>query len=196
MSAEEPAEEQLFVQSGGEMMAENAYPFTYDPDVPSDEPVGGWLAFFLYVGIGIGLLVNLFAAFSQLSNPIVSSVSYLQTVAYTELIFVALTAVIGVMTIVGFYKRWRDAVYLGMTYIGLMMLYGLVMVIFDISDGYRSLIWGTIWFLFLMKSSKVERMIPPAYRQMTPRCWILGGIAFALLAYEAYQIYVVRALFI
>lgn len=133
-----------------------------------DERVNGWLAFFLWVGVGGGATISFFSILiSILSQSFGWIVTTCQFVLMTSLVLTA------VLTIVGFYRRWPNAVALAKTYIALVFLDGLLSAFagFVIEEGslafdtFRSFIWSAIWFTYLVCSAKVEGRIPSETRR-------------------------------
>jgi hypothetical protein len=131
----------------------------------SDVSVSGWLAFFLWVGIGVGLLFTIIFSFIELVN------NFHPLIFFFYLIINSCYGVVGVSTIIAFYKRKTNAVSLARTYI-LMVVIEAISVVFmscfgaelDIFASIRSFIWATIWFVYLSVSKKVELIIPEETR--------------------------------
>lgn len=178
--AEETQETVEFATTEGyEVSPENYFEQTYedyyDEDTPSNERISGWLSVFLYLGIGGGLLISLLFnlyEFDKLNTP--------SLFKWLDMAFYGALAVTGVMTIIGFYRRWRDAVYMAMTFVTMNFIQAFIVLCFGdvsgddvFSSSIRPMAWSAIWFIYLLCSAKVERIIPRAYRKMTLRCWIL-----------------------
>lgn len=133
-----------------------------------DERINGWLAFFLWVGVGFGATISFFsiltAMFAEQFGWIVTSCQF---VLITAIVLVA------VLTIVGFYRRWSNAVALAKTYIALIFMDGLLSAVigFVLEDGsmafgtIRSFVWSAVWFTYLLCSAKVEGRIPSESRR-------------------------------
>lgn len=148
----------------------------YDEDRPSDEPISGWLALFLYMGIGGGILITL------ISNLVTYLTTPTSLFTWFDMAYFAIFAVTGIMTIIGFFRRWPDAVALAKTFVVMTFLSGLVLLFTgEFQEGLRPVVWGVIWFIFLCCSAKVDRIIPPSFRKMSRRCWILIVLGVATL---------------
>lgn len=133
-----------------------------------DERINGWLAFFLWVGVGVGATISFFSILmAMFADPFGWIVTSCQFVLITAIVLVA------VLTILGFYRRWPNAVALAKTYIALMFIDGLFnglvgFLLEDASmafDTFRSLVWSAIWFTYLLCSAKVAGRIPSETRR-------------------------------
>ncbi len=147
----------------------------YEEEVehPSNEDIHGWLMFFLifFVGIGsIGTLIRSFVTFDA---------AYDFWLSVSDVVFALGYLVTGVFTLIAFYKRDTDAVFLAKTYVILCFISNLFALF--VSDGsdkmvssmIRSIIWCCIWFIFLCKSKQIQRRIPRNYRKTKMRDWII-----------------------
>jgi hypothetical protein len=128
--------------------------------------VSGWLAFFLWVGVGLG------AMFSCLFIiPILVDLGFTFTMLLASLSVVCLM-ITAILTIKAFYQKAPNAVALAMTYIAMIALDELAWIAFciildDTTLLYvaaRSLIWALIWLSYLLMSDHVENMIPRSTR--------------------------------
>lgn len=133
-----------------------------------DERINGWLAFFLWVGVGLGATISFFSILTAMfAEPFGWIVTLCQFVLITAIVLVA------VLTIVGFYRRWLNAVALAKTYIALIFMDGLLSAVigFVLEDGsmafgtIRSFVWSAVWFTYLLCSAKVEGRIPSESRR-------------------------------
>lgn len=141
---------------------------TYRPlaDSYEKEEVSGWLAFFLWVGLGGGSLLTLFNILPALGL-------YSTAVSSLFCLMGFCVVVTAIAAIYAFYKRLPNAVYLAMTYIVMVIVDGVGTLIigemFGVSDSQiaaiRSLGWGGIWMTYLLCSSKVRAIIPPTSRK-------------------------------
>ncbi|MBR1995420.1 MAG: hypothetical protein IJ990_07795 [Alistipes sp.] len=139
--------------------------------------VGGWLAFFLWVGLGGGATVSFFSLLISglYNNPL----SLLFTLPIAVII-----VTIAVLAIIAFYRRKSNAVSLAYTYLAMAAIDGVAALLFaakgvsDIAfvDGLRPLIWATIWACFLHYSSRVAELIPEQQRTWGMPERILLGI--------------------
>ncbi|MGN0187821.1 MAG: hypothetical protein ACI392_08790 [Paludibacteraceae bacterium] len=129
--------------------------------------ISGWLAFFLWVGVGGG-------AFASVIFTLITAFSSGFSVEYTllSLAGTACLVMVAVKTIFAFYKRKENAVSLAFTYISMIAIDGVMaLVISIISDEYsdlvttfRQFVWAGIWGIYLYNSSQVEELIPKAKR--------------------------------
>jgi hypothetical protein len=129
--------------------------------------ISGWLALFLWLGIGggsIGTIIFTLASFSGLSiTPLLGIILFIYLLCYV---------VCAVLTIKAFYKRENNAVSLARTYIAMVFIdIILSLVIIFITDDFsylpmtvRSFVWGIIWFSYLSFSERVKEIIPPITR--------------------------------
>lgn len=155
---------------------------TDDDDIeprPGDENIHGWLAFFLFT-IGIGGLLTL-----------VLNVAGIKMEDYANnYLLIASDVLTGVgffflacYTIYAFLKKKPNAVFLGKSYLILIFLSNALSLLTGngeegkgLGSTYqmaRSLIWGIIWFIYLMESNQVEEIFPYEYRKVVTRDWIV-----------------------
>lgn len=129
--------------------------------------VSGWLALFLWVGVGLGALISCLSTVMVLANG--ESVLFTSLMAELSSVCLVVTAV---LTIKAFYQKAPNAVALAMTYIAMIALDALAWIAFciildDTTLLYvaaRSLIWALIWLSYLLMSDHVENMIPRSTR--------------------------------
>lgn len=150
----------------------------YDDEIeqPSDEDIHGWLKFFLIFFVGIGSFASLimsFVTFEAADNFWFSA---------SDVAFAFVYLATGIFTLVAFYKRDTDAVFLAKTFVILCFASNLLALF--VSDGevgsdkvvlrmIRSIIWCCIWFIFLCSSNQVQSIIPKSYRKTKTRDWII-----------------------
>lgn len=135
---------------------------------PQQEPkISGWLAFFLWVGVGLGAVVGFIRTISDMIN--VGWTPY-AIVIYAG--YLGALLAVAVMTIIAFYKRSSNAVALAMTYIAIIAFDGVmqlaIMVINDdmseMKGMIRSFIWAAVWLTYLVCSEQVKQLIPAESR--------------------------------
>ena len=138
----------------------------FEPD-EEDKRISGWLAFFLWGGVGAGAVIstatNLMEFLSQGYNATITTLGLLYT-------FILLAT--AVYTIVAFLRRDSNAVALAKTYIAMIFLDGVTLLAFSIIsddksliyDAIRQFLWAAGWFLFLITSNKVKVIIPKEIR--------------------------------
>ena len=134
--------------------------------VSEEKPeIGGWLAVFLWIGLGVGALISLFNILSQ--------IGMLTPVYVLVVLLIAGSLVtVAVSTIVAFIKRKPNAVALAKTYI-VMIAFDAVLSFINygvfgeqdaLKPGLRSLTWACIWFAYLCCSTRVAALIPKETR--------------------------------
>lgn len=129
--------------------------------------VSGWLAFFLWIGVGFGAVGSCIFAIASLKD-----VGLTLTLDLVYLLYLVSLVTTAVLTIKAFYKRASNAVALAKTYIAMIAIDGVVniancIIINDNSDwgaAIRSFIWAAIWFSYISNSTHVENMIPKSIR--------------------------------
>lgn len=129
--------------------------------------VSGWLAFFLWVGVGLG------AMFSCLFIiPILVDLGFTFAMLLASLSVVCLM-ITAILTIKAFYQKAPNAVALAKTYIAMIAIDGILSIVIYVllSDSallmqaVRSLIWAAIWLSYILLSTRVENMIPISIRK-------------------------------
>ena len=144
--------------------------------------VSGWLAFFLWVGVGLGAVAT---CVLNIANLFDVGLNVLSKTLFA--VYLAGLVSIAVLTIKAFYKRASNAVALAATYIAMIAIDGLVGVVssFLLDDvtllsSLRQLIWAAIWLSYLLMSTHVENMIPRQTRTWKlPEKIILGVYTLA-----------------
>ena len=132
--------------------------------------IGGWLSLFLFV-VGLGSLVS--AVYPIITFDIAEyDGSYLLASCDVFLGFMCLF--IGIYTIYSFVQRKPNAVFVAKIYVVLifgMNLTNLITGGLETGNGIGSanqvvkgVIWGVIWYLYLIKSKKVAEVIPHDFR--------------------------------
>lgn len=168
-----------------ETISDNQYN-NYDEDEieqPSDEDIHGWLKFFLICPVGLGSIITLISNLVELRD--LESNFWLTAFAMS---FVLALVGSGIMTLVAFYKRDSDAVFLAKTYV-ILCFASNILALFGVegeangdklvAQFIRSIIWCCIWFIFLCNSNQVHRLMPKSYRKTKTRDWVI--IAFVIL---------------
>lgn len=167
-------DEERIIPSSAETQTEPQY--EQEIEMPSDEDIHGWLKFFLifFVGIGsVGSLVMSLVSFESGDNFWISA---------SDVVFALVYLAVGILTLVAFYKRDTDAVFLAKTYVVLCFASNLISLF--VTEGelgsdkivvrlIRSIIWSCIWFIFLCNSNQVKGLIPVSYRKTKTRDWII-----------------------
>ncbi|GEM_PF-858637 len=149
-----------------------------------DHTVGGWLAIFLWLGIGGGALASIVTTCLSFSDLLLST-----WLVVAQLVILLCLCTIAVSTIVAFYKRQPNAKALAYTYIATIAIDSVfaIAMYFAIPDAQesnlvhsiRSILWGVIWGTYLASSTRVENIVPK------PRTWqifekILAGVIVSM----------------
>ena len=144
------------------------------------DKIEGWMAFFLWAGIGLGVLISVLQSF--FSNSILSS-----------LLYVSVFALVGFKAIRAFYKRSENAVPLAITYcimIGMDACFLAILNLITNDAGLwgqvlRGAIWSGVWVTYLCCSDSVKCRFPEETRKWHRfekiTLWILGILYIAVL---------------
>lgn len=144
-----------------------AFQKSKDESRERSKSVSGWLAFFLWVCLGIGSALTLIIAITQVVNYDLGWIY-----SFVTLSVALIVVVIAISAIMAFYSRKTNAVALAKTYIAMVALDGMVSVILSIvlkdssmyPQGVRQLIWSAVWFTYLLESERVADLIPQGTR--------------------------------
>lgn len=143
------------------------------PAKTEDDKIGGWMAFFLWCGIGLGLVTSLLRCFADGGD----------IFAY---VYVLLFVIVGIKAIIAFYKKKENAVPLATTYCILVAMDAVFLMswnlIFDIHDSWglvvRNVIWASIWLTYLYCSYDVAERLPKESRVWHKfEKYVLGAVA-------------------
>ena len=138
-----------------------------DEDNQPQKTISGWLAFFLWVGVGLGAIGSCVMAIAELVD---AGLSLVTSLIYA--IYLGSLLITAILTIRAFNKRSPNAVALAKTYIAMIAIDGLFNVAnyFILDDSsmlvgtLRSFVWAIVWFVYLSVSEQVETIIPRATR--------------------------------
>jgi hypothetical protein len=125
--------------------------------------ISGWLAFFLWVGIGVGAIASSVIGIVQIFN---EGFGWLFSTIY--LISIVTLVAIAIYAIIAFYRRKSNAVSLARTYIAMIVLDGVLSIVISVllddsslfPQAIRQFVWAAIWFAFLQNSTNVQEIIP------------------------------------
>ena len=178
--------------------------YEIEPEITSEylkqtTNISGWLSFFLFV-VGAGGLISAL-------YPVVT----FDVTEYDGSYFLALCdVIIGFMclfvagyTIYSFVRREPNAVFVAKTYVVMIFvinMLNLVMGNFDSGSGLnsagqvvRGVIWGVIWFLYLIYSKRVADVIPKDYRSRKTFDYYMAGalvlVPLVILTAVAHKIF-------
>lgn len=152
-----------------------------------NESISGWLAFFLWIGLGGGSLLTLITALREFAGD-QYSLNYILLRTGT----VALLMAVAYYAIYAFYKRMPNAVAVAKTYIAMIVIDGVVGVLLAVFSGEyasievvaRQFIWASIWYSYLIRSSRVEELFPTASRRwgvIEKRLLIVYAVGYAAI---------------
>ena len=154
-----------------------------------EEKIGGWMAFFLWVGIGLGLVVSTVRVFSQLFDQATGRIT-----DFLSVLYLALFVLIGVKAIVAFYRKKENAVPLAMTYCIMVALDAFGILGVSLVSGqsgpwflvFRNILWACIWVSYLCLSEDVKERFPKHERKWRPmEKIVLSGVTALLIAVVA-----------
>ena len=134
----------------------------------SVDQIGGWTAFFLWCGIGLGLLISTIRTFMTVFTPGMDGV----TIAYS-LVYLGLFLLIGIKAILAFYRKQENAVPLATAYCVMIALDAIFLLIVNLivkqPDGWssviRNVIWAAIWLTYLYSSEDIKDKFPKETRK-------------------------------
>ena len=143
--------------------------------------IGGWLLLFL-IAIAIGGLLSGLYPIVTLNQ---AEYGYNTFFIASDIIFGLGLLGIAIYTIYAFITRKPNAVFWAKVYTIMVLVSHFVLMCIEgasgadgvFSDHIRGLIWGFVWFLFLMYSGRVEEVIPTSFRKVKKYEWgIVSGI--------------------
>lgn len=134
----------------------------------SVDQIGGWTAFFLWCGIGLGLLISTIRTFMTVFSPGVDAITI-----GSSLIYLALFLLIGIKAIIAFYKKQENAVPLATAYCIMIALDAAFLLVVNLitKDGgswstvVRNIIWAGIWLTYLYNSEDIKDKFPVGTRK-------------------------------
>lgn len=134
---------------------------------PCGAPITGWLAFFLWVGMGVGGAVSLCMMLKDIFT-YDYSLFYIFLRAGSTVLLAAMAA----YAIRAFYRRLPDAVAAARTYIVMVLLDGVVGLLIAIAyansvtavAAFREFVWVLVWSAYLNRSVRVRELFPPVGR--------------------------------
>lgn len=149
---------------------------------PGYGDIHGWLSFFLIFFVGIGSVGSLIMSIVMTN---VSEYDGNWWLAGSDIVFAAIYMVVGIFTLISFYKKKPDAVFLGRFFIILCFLSNVLALVGAdetttsqvTARMVRSLVWCCIWFVFTYKSKQINELFPKEYRKSNTLDYILIGVA-------------------
>ena len=144
--------------------------------------IHGWLKFFCFT-IFIGGIIS---AIYPLVTFDINDYSGSFILGMVDVVSGIMLLALAIFTIDSLCRRDTDAIFLAKAYVIACFASNFIVLITGTYEQsgmgsmariVRSLIWGCIWFVYLLNSSQVEEVIPPGYRKTKNRDWyILGGL--------------------
>lgn len=135
--------------------------------------ISGWLYFFFFTIIVGGLCRAIYpiVAFNAEDYAGISCLGAVDII--TGLILLS----VSFYTVYAFTTRKANAVFWGKIYVVLVFLTNIFSLIGCeteeiILDIFQPVVWGTIWFLYLTFSKKIQEIIPMSYRKISPLDWV------------------------
>jgi len=140
----------------------------------------GWLLSFFLIAIGTGSLITLVLRIKNFSLSDYEEWGNISKyiVAFGDLFFYVLVAVLGTYTIISFLKTKPNAVFLGKSYLIIIFVNNLISLLAGEYEGSYtggvlqiswSLIYCGLWFSYLCLSKRVESLFPPEKRVVFKR---------------------------
>lgn len=158
-----------------------------------DYQIGGWLAFFLWVGIGAGAIMSVIALIR-----IWNHLAYAPFILGSYVIITLCILYIAIATIIAFYQRKNFAVPLAYIWVclnGLASIFGFFMYAeFSkttqlsgdahriLIESIRGIVWALIWGCFIAGSERIKNIIPKPYHCRKVDLAILSVYSMALLS--------------
>lgn len=142
--------------------------------------IHGWLSFFFFA-IAIGGLISAISPIATFNAADYAGNMWLG--AIDILLGIGMLA-IAIYTIYAFSQRKANAVFYGRLYVVLVFVTNIISLIGNPDAGlggvkqtFRGIIWGIIWFLYLLYSEQVQEVIPKSFRKVSKFDWgVLAAI--------------------
>ena len=144
--------------------------------------IHGWLSFFFFA-IAVGGLISTvypiatFKATDYAGNMWLGAIDILLGIGMLA---------IAIYTIYAFMQRKPNAVFYGRLYVVLVFVTNIISLIGNPDAGlggvkqtFKGIIWGIIWFLYLLYSEQVQEVIPKSFRKV--RNWDWGVLASIII---------------
>lgn len=155
--------------------------FTFTSEwLKENTEIRGWLGFFFFA-IAIGGLIS--AVYPIATFNIADYAGNLWLGAIDVISGINLLAV-AIYTIYAFCKRKPNAVFYGKLYVMIVFVTNVISAIGGVNEAaggiqnpIRGIVWGILWFLYLLFSNQVREVIPISFRKIRKIDWaILSGI--------------------
>lgn len=163
----------------------NAVPPVYTSGwLKANTKMQGWLSFFMVVVILGGLVSAVYPIATFNLDDYAGNVSLAVGDILTGLNLLA----VAIYVVWGFVNRKPNAVFWGLTYVALAFLTNLLTLVLGGTEGgglqstskvIQSMLWGVVWFFYLICSEQVKRVIPESFRKVSKIDW--GALAAIVL---------------
>lgn len=142
--------------------------------------IHGWLSFFFFA-IAIGGVIS--AAYPIVTFNAADYEGNMWLGAIDILLGIGMLA-IAIYTIYAFTQRKPNAIFYGRLYVVLVFVTNIILLIGNPDAGlggvkqtFKGIIWGIIWFLYLLFSEQVQEVIPQSFRKVSKFDWgVLASI--------------------
>lgn len=154
-------------------------PLVYTSEwLKSNTEMKGWLLLF-FVSIFLGGLLSVVNSFKNYDNA-----DYGGSIWFgVGDIFIGISLfAIALYTIYAFIQRKSNALFYGRLYCLLVLISNIIVAISGdletngIMEAVRGIIWSIVWFLYLLLSDQVERVIPKSFRKVKKYDWIILAV--------------------
>lgn len=154
-------------------------PLVYTSEwLKSNTEMKGWLLLF-FVSIFLGGLLSVANSFKNYDNA-----DYGGSVWFgVGDIFISVSLfAIALYTIYAFIQRKSNALFYGRLYCLLVLIGNIIVAIGGdleakgIMEAVRGIIWSIVWFLYLLLSNQVKRVIPKSFRKVKKYDWIILAV--------------------
>lgn len=138
--------------------------------------ITGWTAFFLFFGIGIGLVVSVVSSIVS-----VLKLGILNVASIYTLLYLCLFLYVGIKCILAFLNHKADAVALAYSYCVMIAIDAITaMVVIDPAAGIKGIVWAIIWSLYITFAEDIKWRFPKEERSWYAPEKIVVGIQVVL----------------
>lgn len=150
--------------------------------------IHGWLSFFIFA-IALGGLISAFSSVATYNAEDYAGSIWLGSID----VFLGFGLLaIAIYTIYAFCQRKPNAVFYGRLYVILVFVTNIISVIgsedagfSELNQAVRGIIWGTVWFFYLLLSNQVQEIIPKSFRKVNKIDWgiLISVIVIPLICF-------------
>ena len=142
--------------------------------------IHGWLSFFFFA-IAVGGLISAVYPIATFNADDYAGNMWLGAI---DIVLGVGMLAIAIYTIYAFIQRKANAVFYGRLYVVLVFVTNIISLIGNSDAGlggvkqtFKGIIWGIIWFLYLLYSEQVQEVIPKSFRKVSKFDWgVLAAI--------------------